>query len=170
MNQPFGRFARLLALILLSVGVFGPLGFGEGAEQYPSDKELIAFLRTHRESLDQLAAMAAADASTNSFIVSPSSNSSALPKSSQDAYRKLLSSVRSDICLRVDGTLVSFSYWGGGDNLSIGRSWFKGLAIFPNGLRADVQITNQLDARPNKDGTYVVPIDDKWYIIYSQTD
>lgn len=137
---------------------------------YPSDSDLIDLLNGHRATFDELATMAAKDTKRSSFMIMDDSPVAGLADARRDLYRKLLLSVHPGLMLRADASLISFSYWSGGDFLAIGRSWLKGLAYFPNGVRADVKLIKGLDDRPKNDGAYAVPVDGKWYLLYLQTE
>jgi hypothetical protein len=158
--------ARLVGLLVATA--FAACTYG-GA--YPSDDAIRQLFKEHREAFEKLAQMVVEDSHTiSSFALAQDWCSGPLPKARQEQYRALMSGIKPDLQLGTDSILISFDVWGGGEGLSVNRSWFKGLAFFPNELRADAKVVAQLNTRPEDDGTYIVPLGGKWYIIYLQVD
>jgi len=86
-------------------------------------------------------------------------------------YKRLLASIRSDLVMGIDGCTmsVSFSYWGGGTGLSIGRSWEKGIAYCRRPDRVG-RIVDSPNKQPSEDDVYLIPIEGELYIMYEQLD
>jgi hypothetical protein len=145
----------------------------------PQDADLVKLFRSHREAFQRLATMAIEDKDTFSSISVEALNKEPLTGGLQsvsperrDEYKRLLSSIRSDLVMGISAFTmsVSFSYWYGGTGLSIGRSWEKGIAYLAQGPERVGRVVASLDEPPLEDDVYLVPIETKWYIMYEQLD
>jgi len=147
------------------------------SDPMPRDAELVELFRSHRDAFERLAVMGMEDAATVSHVSvealkeeSLSDGLQTLSAARRSEYVRLLSRIRTNLSMGSDGYGVCFSYWSGGTGLSVGRSWEKGIAYLPHGYeRVATQVTS-LEKVPTEDGMYVVPIEPKWYIFYSQLD
>jgi hypothetical protein len=145
----------------------------------PKDTELMELFRSHLDAFAKLAAMGLEDANTCSSVSLEtldkeplSDGRQALAPERRGEYRRLLASIRPDLVMGMDASAmsVSFSYWHGGTGLSIGRSWEKGIAYLPGGPERVGRVVNSLNEPPPEVGVYLMPIEPKWYIIYTDLD
>ncbi|MEO6874306.1 MAG: hypothetical protein ABI222_05745 [Opitutaceae bacterium] len=157
----------ILVVVLAALYLWSCNPFKLGA---PSDQELVALFRDHREAFDRLRTMGIEDAQAISYVSEDSLKQSSLTQARRDEYTRLLSGIRRDLVMGVDANAVSFSYWGGGVGLAIARSWKKGIAYLPNGPKKVGVIVSSLDKLPANDGVYLVPVEGNWYLIYVQID
>jgi hypothetical protein len=167
-------FALTIILLLSSpfLGCSQPLPVN-----MPKDAQLVELFRSHRDAFEKLASMGMEDAGTVSHLSVETLNEEPLTDGRQNLaaprrgeYKRLLSSIRSDLAMGFDPSGAFFSYWRGGTGLSIGRSWEKGIAYLPDGYeKVGILVTN-LDKPPTQDDIYLVAIEPKWYIYYSQLD
>ena len=159
----------LLAVPVILIGLYlwfyNPFALG-----CPSDSELNSLYRTNREALESLRTMAAEDVGVVSYLSDDTLEKSTLSATRRTEYRKLLSGIRRNLVMRINADAVSFSYSGGGASLAIDHSWMKGIAYLPNGFPKVGVIVSSLDTLPTKNGTYLVPIEGNWYVVYSQLD
>jgi hypothetical protein len=165
------RSFALTTLLLLSAVFFG---HSESLVNMPKDTELIKLFRAHRDAFERLAAIGMEDAGTVSHVSVEALNKEPLadgrqnlPVVRRDEYKRLLSSIRPDLWMGIGINGVSFSYWRG---VSSGRSCEKGITYIPYSPERIGMIVNNLDKQPAENDVYLVPIEPKWYIIYSQLD
>jgi hypothetical protein len=174
----FGFMFAPLIRFALTTAVLAATGSFAGCNSMPKDAELVALLRSHRDAFERLAVMGIEDAGRFSSISVEVLNKEpltdglqALNPERRGEYKRLLASIRSDLMMGIDGYTrsVSFSYWGGGTGLSIGRSWEKGIAYLSRPDRVG-RIVDGLNEPPSEDDVYLLPIEGQWYIYYSQLD
>ncbi|HZS54928.1 MAG TPA: hypothetical protein VFA65_11025 [Bryobacteraceae bacterium] len=139
----------------------------------PKDAELVELFRSHRDAFEKLAAMGMEDAGTVSHLSIETLTKEPLtdgrqnlPVIRRDEYKRLLSSIRPNLSVGI-GNGVAFAYW---RTVSRGRSCEKGITYIANSPERVGIIVNNLDKQPLEDDVYLVPIEPKWYIIYSQLD
>jgi hypothetical protein len=169
------RYLALTVILLLNspfLGCSQPL-----AINMPKDSQLVELFRSHRDAFERLAVMGIEDAATVSHVSVEalkeeplSQGLQALTPARRSEYVRLLSSIRTGLSMGSDAYGVCFSYWSGGTGLSVGRSWEKGIAYLPHGYERVGRLATSLDKPPTQDDIYVVPIEPKWYIYYSQLD
>lgn len=161
----------VLTMLLLLNSVF--FGRSDSLLNMPKDAELMELFRSHRDAFEKLAVMGMEDAGTVSHISIETLSKEPLadgrqnlPVARREEYKRLLSSIRPDLSMGI-GNGVAFSYWRG---VSRGRSCEKGITYIANSPDRVGIIVNSLDKQPLEDDVYLVPIESKWYIIYSQLD
>jgi hypothetical protein len=141
----------------------------------PKDAELREIFQVHREAFEKLAAMGTVDTGVVSLL-SPemlderplTGGREVLTPERRSEYTRLLSSIKPDLVMGIDAYRITFSYSRGGSDLSIGPGWMKGIAYLPRGQERVGLVVNNLDKAPGQNDVYLVPIESKWYIIYSQ--
>jgi hypothetical protein len=69
----------------------------------------------------------------------------------------------------IDSFEISFSFSGGGEGLSVNRSWMKGISYLPRATPVG-HFVRSLDTLPLDDGQYYVPIEGNWYVVYKQLE
>jgi hypothetical protein len=167
----------LTASVVLALSLSASSDFGK--RDMPKDADLVDLFRSHRDAFERLATMAIEDTGTFSSISVEALNKEPLTGGLQSLslerrseYKRLLSSIKSDLVMGIDTFTrsVSFSYWRGGTGLSIGRSWEKGIAYLAHGPERVGRVVPSLDKPPLEDDVYLVPIEPKWYIMYVQLD
>src|SRR5205807_2133139 len=144
--------ASMLLLVLLSS--MSPSACTGHHLALPTDRELINMFRTHRKSFERLRSMAIEDTASVSYLSAETPNDNFLSASRRKAYLDLLSTIRSDLVIRIDPLDISFSYSGGGEGLSVDRSWMKGISYLPRGPKAVGEIARSLDKPPDRDGQF----------------
>jgi len=171
-------FSILVALVT-SIILVTPcsLQCGQGGVDMPKDAELTELFRSRRDAFEKLAAIGVEDTNTTSYLNLETLNEEPLTDGREALsparcieYEHLIARIRPDLAVWLDWYRITFSYWRGGDWLPIGRSWMKGIAYLPHGDERVGTIVPNLDKLPSTDGIYLVPIEPKWYIIYSQLD
>jgi len=143
----------------------------------PKDPELVELFRSRRDAFERLAAMGGEDTNRTTYITIETLDEEpltdgreALSPTRRSEYKQLITSIRPDLAVLIDWYRITFSYWQGGNGLSIGRTWLKGIAYLPRGYERVGTIVPNLESLPAADGIYLVPIEPKWYIIYVQLD
>lgn len=165
----YSRVHSLVPALLLVLPVSVALCGCVLAKNYPSDDAIRQLFNEHRDAFEKLAELTVDDGANSTFMLAQAWCSGPLPANRQKQYRALMKSIDNEMVIRTDSVLISFAVWGGGEGLSVNRSWFKGLAYFPGEIRPGAQVVPQLNTRPEDDGTYIVPIGGKWYIVYDQS-
>jgi hypothetical protein len=124
------------------------------ADSKLKDAEIIAFFRTNRDALERLRQMAMQDAGVISFIDPQTIEDRPLSQGRRTEYKTLLRQLHRDIGIEGGGSVIE-------------RSWMKGLTYFPaaNKSKACIFVTS-LDTPPKTDGTYLVPLEENWYIVF----
>ena len=165
------RSFALTTFLLLSALFYGR---SEPLLNMPKDAELIELFRSHRDAFERLAAMGMEDAGTVSHLSIETLNKQPLadgrqnlPVTRRDQYTRLLGSIRSDLSVGIGTNGVSFSYW---HSVSSGRSCEKGITYITHSPERVGMIVNNLDKRPIENDVYLVQIEPKWYVIYTQLD
>jgi hypothetical protein len=162
-----GMITMLLPTLLSSIALLACTGRDLAL---PTDRELVALFRTHRESFERLRTMALQDTRSVSYLSTDTLDHNFLSAARRKEYADLLSAIRSDLVMRIDPLDISFSYWGGGEGLSVNRSWMKGISYLPHGPKDVGVIVQSLDSPPRQDGQFYVPIEGNWYIVYKQLE
>ena len=169
----FPRFSKFA----LTIGVLLAVPSLVQCDSMPKDAQLVELFRSRRDAFERLAVMGMEDSGIVSHVSVEALKKEPLTDGRQDLsparrseYVRLLSSIRTDLSMGSDAYGICFSYWGGGIGLSVGRSWEKGIAYLPHGYERVGTPVTSLDKVPTQDGMYVVPIEPKWYIYYSQLD
>jgi hypothetical protein len=165
------RIFALTTVLFMSTGFFGR---SEPLPNMPKDAELVELFRSHRDAFEKLAAMGMEDAATVSHLSIDTLNKEPLtdgrqnlPVGRRDEYKRLLSTIRSDLSVGIGNDGVAFAYW---HTVSRGRSCEKGITYIANSPERVGIIVKNLDTPPLENDVYLVPIEPKWYIIYSQLD
>jgi hypothetical protein len=174
MRNKFGNFALTLLLFL---GTPFLVCSQPQSASMPKDTELREIFQRHRDALEKLAAMGTRDTGIVSLL-SPemlgerplTGGREALSPERRSEYTSLLTSIKPDLVMGIDFYRITFSYSRGGSDLSIGPGWMKGIAYLPQGHERVGIVVSNLDKPPGENDVYLVPIESKWYIIYSQFD
>lgn len=168
---------RLVLTSIIILAAFCSARSDPIALNVPKDAELITLFRSHRDAFERLASMGMEDKGVVSYLSNDTLTAdpltdgrNALSQTRRSEYVRLLSSIRPDLVIRIDGYSISFSYSAGGTGLSIGRSWMKGIAYLPYGHEKVGVTVSSLDNLPTEDGVYLVPIETKWYVSFVQLD
>src|ERR1700730_13493422 len=127
----------------------------------PRDRSLVALFRSHREAFQAIADLAVIDAPHHSGIES-------LTVERRSEYLRLLDQIPWSITLGFVEERVTFLCAGGGILLSIGPGWSKGIVYLPWGPARQGDVVSSTDKNPGRDGIYLVPIEEKWYLIYQR--
>jgi len=150
--------------LLLYLYTYDPLKF-----RCPTDQELREIFQARRSLFLCLKDMAIQDMGSIAYLDRNVLQYRSLSESRRNAYKETITAIRKDLIIRIDQSVVSFSYYSGGFSLSIARSWLKGIAFLPDGAAKVGTVVESLDRLPSQDGVFLVPISDGWYIIYSQS-
>jgi hypothetical protein len=130
----------------------------------PRDRSLIAFFHGHRQAFQEIVDLAVIDAPRHSSI-------EGLRPERRSEYLRLLNQINlSSNDLGFFEDRVTFWCAGGGILLAIGPSWSKGIVYLPWGLARQGEVVSSTDKNPGRDGIYLVPIEEKWYLIYQRFD
>jgi hypothetical protein len=156
-----------LALGALYMWRLNPLALGR-----PTDGELVAIFREHREAFERLRTMALEDSRVISYVSEDSLQKSGLSEARRAEYVRLLSGIRRNLTAGVSLHGVTFRFAGGGVGLAIARSWVEGITYLSDGSEKGCVIVKSLDdlGAHISDGVYLVPIDRNWYLEFSQLD
>jgi len=158
--------ATLVCLVGLYLWIFNPLALGR-----PKDRELIALFRDHRESFERLRTMAIEDSGSIAYLSKDSLDKSALSEARQNEYITLLSGIRRNLTVGTGPHQVMFHFAQGGIGSVIARSWTEGITYLPAGYERGGVIVKSLDDMGiHNDGVYLVPIEQNWYLVFSQMD
>lgn len=135
----------------------------------PSDQTLISAFRGHRQAFEQLQEMAAEDARRNWYL--GASDPSKLDQSRRDGYKKLISEIRPDLQVAMNGTTGVVRFIFAGEGVAIGPGWVKGIEYVPSDhgwegiLLPDLDKAASLPAR-----VYIRQIEPKWFIFYQRDE
>ncbi len=128
----------------------------------PKDRSLIALFRDHRHAFQEIAELAVIDAPRHSGIDS-------LTQERRSEYLRLLHQIPRSISLGFVEDRVTFLCARGGF-LVIAPGWSKGIVYLPWGPARQGKVVTTTDKDPGHDGIYLVPIEEKWYLIYQRFD
>jgi hypothetical protein len=163
----------IFILVCLLIYHFGKLGL-------PKDGDLIALFRANHQGFDRLRTMATEDAGAVAIISKGNIRRTKLSESRREEYLHWLAISRNMTIgigpLIPDGNIttgaiqyeVNFIFARGGLLLSIGPAWMKGIVYLPDGYEKFGTTVTNLDKAPAKNGTYLVPIERNWYVIYQE--
>jgi hypothetical protein len=129
----------------------------------PKDQTLIALFRSHRHVFQEIAELAVVDAPRHSDLES-------LTPERRSEYLRLLHQIPWRIKVGFTENRVTFSCARGGILLAIGPGWSKGIAYLPWGPAREGELVSSTDKDPGRDGIYLVPIEQKWYLLYQRFD
>jgi hypothetical protein len=113
--------------------------------------------------------MAAEDARRNWYL--GASDTSKLDQSRRDAYKKLISEIRPDLQVAMNGTTGVIRFLFAGEGVAIGPGWAKGIEYVPGDygqegvLLPDLNKAAGLQAR-----VYIRQIEPKWFIFYQRDE
>lgn len=161
--------ATLFFGIAALVMAMPPLIFAGNPAPYVKDGELIEMFRSKRAVFERLREMAVEDAARVSFINQSTLGHTTLSENRRAEYKKAFAELGKDVGVGTGSTHVTFQFVGQGS--AIERSWMKGLTYFPAARKSKAcMFVTSLDTPPKADGTYLVPIEDDWYIVFGQID
>ena len=131
----------------------------------PNDQELISIFRAHRQAFEQLQEMATADARRNWYL--GASDPGKLDQSRRDGYKKLISEIRPDLQVGMNGTTGVIRFIFAGEGVAIGPGWVKGIEYVPGDYTREGVLVPDLDkAASLPDSLYVREIEPRWFIFY----
>jgi hypothetical protein len=161
-----GSLAVAVVLLAFYVIVYDPLAFW-----LPKDKELTDRFLANHSVFERLRSMSEEDSRILARISQASLKRSNLTESRREEYADLLSRLGSNIIIGTGPHQVTFHFAGGGLLLSIGSGWTKGITYLPDGYEKIGTVVDNLDKPlPQREGTYLVPIEKNWYVVYSHDD
>jgi hypothetical protein len=134
----------------------------------PSDRELLATFRDHREAFDRLRELAA-DQRTAGYLTA-TDTSKDFDTNQKKEFEAILTGLSSHLIVTVDWPRVRFIFAGGGLS-AISPGWLKGIQYIPDDepLRAPL-VANLDNAFKQRAGVYLRMIEPNWYILYQRTD
>jgi hypothetical protein len=157
--------AAICGVAILSISALSISLAADPADSRLKDAEIIAFFRANRDVLERLRQMAMQDAGVISFIDPQTIEDRPLSQERRTEYKTLLRQLHRDIGIGTGSAHITFHLEGGGSVIE--RSWMKGLTYFPAAKKSNACIfVTSLDTRPKEDGTYLVPIEGDWYIVF----
>jgi hypothetical protein len=133
----------------------------------PKDQELIAIFNDHHEAFERLRQMATEDSKSNHIYIKNSEIVGIKDTLRRQEYRKLLSSINSDIRVVADEGNITFFFSGGGLS-AISGGWGKGIASLPLIEKYDTILPSLDHANMLPNGDYMRPIDGQWFIYYQK--
>jgi len=165
------KITRRATLLALGAALLGVSAAAFCFRQYtspfplsvPKDNSLIALFRSHRDAFQGIADLAVLDAPRFSTLET-------LRPERRSEYLRLLQQIPRRIQVGFTESRVTFLCAGGGILLSIGPGWSKGIAYLPRGPARQGKLVTSTDKDPGRDGIYLVPIEQKWYLIYQRFD
>ena len=165
------RFASGLALAYLGLAycVVWEGGCQASKTVEPSDQTLISAFRGHRQSFEQLQEMAAEDARRNWYL--GASDPSKLDQSRRDRYKKLLSEIRPDLQVAMNGNTGVVRFPFAGEGVAIGPGWVKGIEYVPSDYSREGVLLPDLDKAASLPArVYMREIEPRWLIFYQRDE
>lgn len=163
------RFASGLVLACLGLACCVILEGGCRASKpvEPRDQDLISTFHTHRRAFEQLQAMAAEDARRNWYL--GASDPSKLDQSRRDGYKKVISEIRPELQVAMNGTTGVIRFIFAGEGVVIGPGWVKGIEYVPGDYSREGVLLPDLDkAASLPANVYIREIEPRWLIFYQR--
>ena len=133
----------------------------------PNDQELISIFHAHRQAFEQLQEMATADARRNWYL--GASDPGKLDQSRRDGYKKLISEIRPELQVAMNGTTGVIRFIFAGEGVAIGPGWVKGIEYVPGDYTREGVLLPDLDrANSLPDSVYLREIEPRWVIFYQR--
>jgi hypothetical protein len=135
----------------------------------PTDQELTATFHAHRQAFEQLEEMAAEDARRGWYL--GASDPSKLGQSRRDEYQNLISQIRPELQVAMNGTTGVTRFIFAGEGVVIGPGWGKGIEYVPGDysregvLLPDLNKAARLPAR-----VYIREIEPRWLIFFQRDE
>jgi hypothetical protein len=135
----------------------------------PSDQNLISAFRGHRQAFEKLQEMAAQDARRNWYLWA--SDPSKLDQSRRDGYKNLISEIRPDLQVAMNGTTGVVRFLFAGEGVAIGPGWVKGIEYVPSDYSREGVLLPDLDKAASLPAhVYMREIEPRWLIFYQRDE
>ena len=133
----------------------------------PRDQDLISIFHTHRRAFEQLKQMASEDARRGWYL--GASDPSKLEQARRDGYKKLISEIRPELQVAMDGTTGVMRFIFAGEGVAIGPDWVKGIEYVPGDYRREGVLLPDLAKAPTLPANvYIREIESRWFIFYQR--
>jgi hypothetical protein len=161
--------AALLAFVILAaIALWKKSGAAQKILE-PSDQELTATFHAHRGTFKQLQEMAAEDARGNWYL--GASDPSKLRQSRRDEYRKLVSEIRPELQVFLNGTTGVVRFIFAGEGVAIGPGWVKGIEYVPGDYSGEGVLLPDLNKAASLPAhVYIREIEPRWLIFYQRDE
>ena len=135
----------------------------------PRDQDLLSIFHAHRQAFEQLQEMAAEDARRNWYL--GASDPIKLDQSRRDGYKKLISAIRPELQVAMDGTSGHIRFIFAGEGVAIGPGWVKGIEYVPGDFSGEGVLLPDLDKAASMPArVYIRQIEPKWFIFYQRNE
>jgi hypothetical protein len=174
-REQYGRACRrptsVSGVVLLCLALASSLLWQGGCRTsrtvVPSDQELISTFHAHRQAFEQVQEMSAADARRGWYL--GASDPGKLDQSRRDGYKKLISEIRPDLQVAMNGTTGVVRFVFAGEGSAIGSDWFKGIEYVPGDYTREGVLLPDLDrATSLPDSLYIREVEPRWVIFYQR--
>jgi hypothetical protein len=133
----------------------------------PRDQDLISIFHAHRQAFEQLQEMAAEDARRSWYL--GASDPSKLEQSRRDAYKKLITEIRPELQVAMNGTTGVIRFIFAGEGVAIGPGWAKGIEYVPGDYKREGVLLPDLNKAANLPANvYIREIEPRWLIFYQR--
>ncbi len=135
----------------------------------PRDQDLISIFHANRQAFEQLQEMAAEDARHSWYL--GASDPSKLEQSRWDGYKKLISEIRPELQVAMDGTSGHIRFIFGAEGVAIGPGWAKGIEYVPGDYKREGVLLPDLNkAASLPANVYIREIEPKWFLFYQRDE
>jgi len=167
--QPRFASGLVLAFLGLAYCVIWEGGCRASKPVEPRDQDLISIFHAHRRAFVQLQEMASEDARRTWYL--GASDSSKLEQSRRDGYKKLISEIRPELQVAMNGTTGVMRFIFAGEGVAIGPGWVKGIEYVPGEVSREGALLPDLDkAASLQANVYIRQIEPNWFIFYQRDE
>lgn len=157
-----------MCFVLVACGLW-EAGCGRSRPVEPEDQDLIAIFHAHRQTFEELQAMAGEDAQRGWYL--GASDPSTLDQSRQNEYKKLISQIRPGLEVAMNGSTGVVRFIFAGQGSAIGPGWAKGIEYVPGDHTREGILSADLDgARKLPANVYIRQIEPKWFVFYQRDE